>query len=174
MAQTMRCASVAWTLVLLALAGCGPSDDGDARHLHQAAALADQEDEVCGMLVRAQSAPRGQVVHRDGSRFFFCSLGDLLVHLGAPSPHGRTVAVFVEVMNPDENPMASHLDQHPWVLAEDAFYVIGIERQGIMGEPVLAYAERGAAESAAQGHTDARVLDLGGLRDWWKELEAAR
>ena len=166
-----------WTtvaLVALVLLGCSPSEEGDVESLHRAVALDDQEDEVCGMLIREQSAPRSQVVHRDGSRFFFCSVADMLVHLSAPSPHGRTEAAFVEVMEPDEDPMQSHTGVHLWLPVEDAVYVIGIERRGIMGEPVLVYADRLEALRAMRGHSGARMLDGAGLRDWWKTLQVAR
>jgi nitrous oxide reductase accessory protein NosL len=59
------------------------------------------------------------------------------------------------------------------VIAEAAVYVVGIERQGIMGEPVLAYANERAAQRAVRGHRDARILDMAGLRDWWQALETA-
>jgi len=161
-------------LLVLTLVGCGEGGEIAARADHQPVALTDQEDEVCGMLVREQSAPRSQVIHRDGTRFFFCSLGDMLVHLGAPSPHGRSEAVFVEVMDPGEDPMQTHTGEHPWVPAAEAVYVVGIARHGIMGEPVLVYADRPAAERVAGRSTGAQILDLAGLRDWWRALEAAR
>jgi nitrous oxide reductase accessory protein NosL len=173
MARFARCRSTAAMLVGLALLGCGPADEGDVEGRHQAVALDEQEDEVCGMLVREQSAPRSQVIHRDGSRFFFCSLGDMLVYLSAPSPHGRVEAVFVEVMDPGEDPMQSHTGVHPWVAAADAIYVVGIERPAIMGDPVLAYADRSQAERAMQAHRGAKMLDMAGLRDWWIASEAA-
>lgn len=158
-------------LIVLAFSGgCEPSNDHAPAQVYKTIALGDQEGAVCGMLVREQSAPRGQVVHRDGTRFFFCSLGDMLVHLSAPSPHGRSEAIFVEVMQPEEDPMQSHTEEHPWVPADDATYVVGIERQRIMGKPVLAYANRNEAERAMLGHNGARMLDLDGLRKWWKEL----
>lgn len=160
---------VALVPVALSLLGCGPSDDDTAVKIHQAVALTDQEDEVCGMLVREMSAPRGQVVHRDGSRFFFCSLGDMLVHLAAPSPHGRVEAIFVEAMKPDEDPMQSHTGVHPWIAAEQAVFVVGIERSGIMGAPVLTYADQGDAERAMRGHGLSQRLDMAGLREWWKK-----
>ena len=164
----------AGAFVALCLLGCGPIDDPDSERAHEPLALTDQEDEVCGMLVREQSAPRSQVVHRDGSRFFFCSLADMLVHLSAPSPHGRTEAVFVEVMKPEEDPLQPHTGVHPWLPVENAVYVIGIERRGIMGEPVLVYADRSEALRAMEGHSGARMLDMAGLRDWWKTLQVAR
>lgn len=173
MASARACGSLPMALFAVALLGCDPPEAAhDASH--QAVALADQQDEVCGMLVREQSAPRSQVVHRDGSRVFFCSLGDLLVHLDAPSPRGRAEAVFVEVMEAGEDPLQSHTGVHAWVSAEDAVYVVGIERRGIMGEPVLAYADEPEAKRAMRGHAGARMLDMPALRDWWKALQAAR
>lgn len=162
------------SVALLMGLGCGPAADQQATHAYEAVALADQEDEVCGMLVREQTAPRAQVVHVDGSRFFFCSLGDMLVHMSAPSPNGRAEAVFVEVMTAGQDPMQSHTGVHPWVRAESAVYVVGIERQRIMGAPVLAYANEAEAIRAMQGHAGARKLDSSGLRDWWKAKQAAR
>jgi nitrous oxide reductase accessory protein NosL len=162
-------------LVVFALTltlGC-PADDGGGAAAQEPVALTDQEDVVCGMLVRAQSAPRSQVVHRDGTRVFVCSLGDLLVHLSAPSPHGAPQAVFVEVMDPSEDPMKAHLEEHPWIPAEQAFYVVGIERRGIMGAPVLTYATRAEAEAAMQGHARAELLDFAGLKTWWQAEQAA-
>ena len=156
--------------VALAFFGCGPADDGKKVTTHQTVALSDQEDAVCGMLVRMQSAPRGQVVHRDGSRFFFCSLGDMLIHLGAPSPHGRVEAVFVEVMDPAEDPKLSHTGEHPWMPAADVVFVVGIDRPGIMGAPVLVYANQAEADRAMHGRTGTQRLDMFGLREWWKAL----
>ena len=43
---------------------CGPRDDRSAADAHHATAIADHECAACGMLVRDQSAPRAQVVHR--------------------------------------------------------------------------------------------------------------
>lgn len=172
-AYTRRCGSTAAALGGLALLCCSPRGAGNIEGSHEAVALDDQEDAVCGMLVREQSAPRAQIVHRDGSRLFFCSLGDMLVYLSAPSPHGRAEAIFVEVLEPAEDPLQSHAGVHPWLAAEDAAYVVGIERPGIMGEPVLAYADRSQAERAMRGHDGARMLDIAELRDWWQALEAS-
>ncbi len=170
----LRRECVAVVLVALSLLSCGPADDNAAERSHGPIALSDQQDEVCGMLVREQSAPRSQVIHSDGSRFFFCSIGDMLVYLGAPSPHGRPNAIFVEVMEPQEDPSQPHTGMHPWLPAEDAVYVVGIERPSIMGEPVLTYAARSDAEHVIARHAGAQVLDVAGLREWWDAREAAR
>jgi copper chaperone NosL len=174
MTLALRCGRMAAVLVALSLLSCGPADDSGAERAQEPVALRDQEDEVCGMLVREQSAPRGQITHSDGSRFFFCSIGDMLVHLGTPSPHGRVKAIFVEVMEPEQDPSQPHTGLHPWLPAEDAVYVVGIERPGIMGEPVLTYATRSDAERVIARHAGARILDVAGLREWWDAREAAR
>lgn len=162
---------IAVATLAVALLSCSPSSNSTAMKVHETVALSDQEDEVCGMLVHEMSAPRGQVVHRDGSRFFFCSLGDMLVHLSAPSPHGCVEATFVEVMRPDEDPMQSHTGVHPWVPANEAVFVIGIDRPGIMGKPVLAYANQSEAAIVMEAHDGTRQLDVAGLQKWWKALD---
>jgi nitrous oxide reductase accessory protein NosL len=164
----------AWAVVLLLASGCGPAADDAPRADDVPIAIADQEDAVCGMLVREQSAPRAQVVHRDGERAFFCSIGDLLVYLDAPSPHGPVRAIFVEVMEPGEDPARHHTGSHPWHEARSATYVVGVERPAIMGEPVLAYASAAEARSVAEAHAGARVLDFEALMDRWRERQAAR
>lgn len=164
---------VAALAMLLCLA-CGADDERDATTAHSALPIADQEDAVCGMLVREQSAPRSQVVYRDGERLFFCSLGDMLVHLDAPSPHGRAETIFVEVMSPDQDPLETHTGEQPWLPADEAVYVVGVPREGIMGEPVLAYATRADAEQVARQYEGAELLELAGLRDWWQALSRSR
>lgn len=153
--------------------GCDVRDEDAASVAHAPVSIDDQEGAVCGMLVRDQSAPRAQVVHRDGERAFLCSVADMMVHLGAPSPHGSAQAVFIEVMKPGEDPLASHTGEHPWVPAEEATYVVGVERHGIMGEPVLAYESVGAARAVAADHPGARVLTFDELVTWWRSRDAA-
>lgn len=159
--------------ILFALA-CGPREQGAGDASDAPVAIDDQEDAVCGMLVREQSAPRAQLVHRDGERAFFCSIGDLLVHLSAPSPHGPARAVFVEAMRADEDPAATHTGPHPWLPAEDAAYVVGVERSGVMGAPVLVYADASVARGVAADRPEAQVLDFEGLQRWWRARQAAR
>jgi len=148
------------------MAGC--AEDDSIREAVDLApiAITDQEGAVCGMLIREQSAPRSQVVHRDGERSFVCSIGDLLAYLAAPSPHGAPVRVLVEVLEPTQDPAESHTGPHPWIAAEEGVYVVGIERPGIMGTPVLIYRERSAAEQVVAG-TSAKIMDWDGLGAWW-------
>jgi len=150
-------------------AGCGGGETPSDPTEHDPIAIADQEDPVCGMLVRNQSAPRGQVRHRDGTSLAFCSLGDMLVHLEAPNRHGETTDVFVEVLRADEDPAESHTGEHPWLSADEAFYVVGVERRAIMGPPILSYADAETAAEVARNHPGARSFGFDGLERWWRE-----
>lgn len=134
-------------------------------------AIADQAGAVCGMYVAEQPAPRAQVVHRDGTRLFLCSIGDLLVHLSVPSPHGAARRIFVEVLEPTEDPEAPATGAHRWQDATTVRYVIGVPRPGVMGLPVLTYADRASAEDIAKRYPGAEVLDWPGLERRWQERE---
>ena len=167
--------SVSASVVASALFGCGVDESADGAQGRQPVALADQEDAVCGMLVREQSAPRGQVVHRDGERSFLCSIGDLLAYLAAPSPHGAPARVLVEVLQPTQDPALSHTGPHPWIVAEEGVYVVGIERERIMGAPVLIYRDRAAAgQVIATGRAAEAERGAGGLSPKRRYLDARR
>jgi nitrous oxide reductase accessory protein NosL len=157
--------NLALSLVALALAvACGAGNQEQDAKLHRHVAIEDQECEVCGMSVAMQPAPRAQAVHRDGTRFFFCSIADWSMHVGAPSPHGRVVASFVEVVEAAGESAQPDTAPHAWVPAQDASYVLGIDRPGVMGEPVFTHRDAGAAESAWRDHPEARIVDLATLQ----------
>jgi nitrous oxide reductase accessory protein NosL len=166
-----RCGATLAVITCLA-AGCGSEETLEPTRSRDPVEITDQEGAVCGMLLREQTAPRAQVVHRDGERSFICSISDLLAYLDAPSPHGRVIQVLVEVMDPSQDPALPHTNPHPWVDSEDAVYVVGIERSGVMGEPVLTYHDRVAAERVIQG-TSARILGFDELRSWWAGIQGA-
>lgn len=162
---------LAASLALL-LAACSSEREPAAEAAQGPAPIDAQEGAVCGMIVSDQSAPRGQVIHRDGTRAFLCSIGDLLAYLAVPSPHGTPKAVLVEVMDPGEDPMESHRGPHPWLEAGEATYVVGIPRRSIMGEPVLVYPDLATAE-AVIGGTSGTTLDFEGLQRWWEGLQGS-
>lgn len=157
-----------WAWVLVAgwiLYGCDPSASAGAKGPVGPAELDGQECAACGMIVREQPSPRGQLVHRDGTRSWFCSIADMLTYLEAPSPHGPAVEVFVEAMPPEaDDPTHRHTEERPWIPAKDATFVRGFERERIMGEPYLTYRTRADAERVA-GQLQARATGWEALRD---------
>jgi copper chaperone NosL len=105
---------------------------------------------VCGMTVAEQPAPRGQLIWRDGTRAHFCSLGELRATVQGPSPHGEPVAVYVETLPADFDPATPSTAPLAWSAAEQAWYLFGAERPGVMGMPVLSYASEAEARQAAE------------------------
>jgi len=152
------------TVTLIATAGACTSESGGSP-ANLAARDFDGEDcAACGMIVREQTSPRGQVVHRDGARVYFCAIADMLAYLAAPSPHGEPAAIHVEALDPDvADPLALDTAKRPWVRAESASYVTGITRARVMGEPVLVYARRADADRIAT-RLGAQVKDWAALK----------
>lgn len=131
-------------------AGCGGREQEAPGEAAQPEPIADHECGACGMIVREQPSPRGQVVHRDGTHVWLCSLADVVAYAAAPSPHGRVEQIWVETLAVDVDPARDELVERPWARAEGAHFVLGIERESVMGTPVLAFASATDASAAAE------------------------
>ena len=150
-----------WALLLAVGVGtaCGSEAGEGSGAAAQPEAFADHECGACGMIVREQPAPRAQVVHRDGTHVWFCSIADVVAYLDAPSPHGRIEHVWVETLGADAAAVdlgSSERAAHPWLDASDAFYVLGVARPDVMGAPVLVF-NTAAGAAAAATRFDARA-----------------
>lgn len=151
------------SMIGASMIGSACSGEGTSAEIDRSAReIGSGECAACGMIVREQPAPRAQIVHRDGERAFFCSIGDMVTYRASPSPHGEVVATHVEVLPADADPATNDTARRPWVEAERAAFVLGVPRRQIMGEPVLVYATTGEAASAATRH-GGRAVD-------WAEL----
>lgn len=157
--MTLRLAALA----VLSLAGCAGAAESSAGALASPQAIADHECASCGMIVREQPAPRAQVVHRDGTHEWFCSIADLVAYRGSPSRHGRIEHTWVEILPPDVDPAVHDMGEARWVEVERAAFVLGVERNMIMGAPVLSFATEADARAAAER--------LGGRTTRWDETE---
>jgi len=151
-------------LCLLSLAACNrdnsPSTEADSV---VAKNVETETCSACGMVVREQPSPRGQVVYRDGSREFLCAIDDLVRFLEVPSPKGKPVKIYAEVM-PDDHDLADmDTKGQPWVEADKLFFITGIERGGVMGAPALSYKTQEAAQKAARKY-NGKVVTLEQLR----------
>jgi len=158
-----RLALLSVALVLLVpLAACKKTQSKGSSVELEAKAPKTAECAACSMVVREQPAPRGQLVHRDGTRRFLCSLADLVQYMRAPSKHGKAKAVFVEVLSPGTNPKKNSAAPRPWVRADRAHFVVGVARSGVMGTPALAYRRAEDAAKIAKAH-GGRVVSWAGL-----------
>jgi len=159
----MRRACLLGTLFLIALA-CGDDGSGSAHRERAAVDFDGEECAACGMIVREQPSPRAQLVHADGTRLYFCAIADMLTYLQAPSPHGAATAIHVEANDPAAgDPVAHDTGPRPWVAAASARFVVGIRRERVMGQPVLAYEDDGDAGRIAR-RLGGEVTDWEGLQ----------
>jgi nitrous oxide reductase accessory protein NosL len=134
-------------IVLLFLLGCGAGTPDAVKLAPVDPGVA--ECAVCGMTVMEQPSPRAQVVHRKGEHRFLCSVSDLRAYLQAPSPLGKPLATYVEVLGAGFDPTSKSVASERWFPAEKAIYVFGAERPEVMGLPALTFSELHAAESVA-------------------------
>lgn len=149
-------------IALLLALSCGSSAPPRAEPEAGPEPIGMAECAVCGMVVREQPAPRGQVLHHDGTRAFACSIGDLRALISMPSPHGSVEQTWVEVLPADLGLDQLGKVEYPWLPADQAHYVAGIERPLVMGVPTLSYATAQGAELAAER--------TGGQRTTWTKL----
>jgi copper chaperone NosL len=126
--------------------------------------------EACGMIVREQPIPRGQAIHRDGKRVFFCSLSDMLSYLQTPSPHGKAQAIYVEALEPSADPLPFATTLRPWIPAQEASFVLGVKKDRVMGTPLLSYASPADAQRWAKQH-NAQALSWDALLPAWKKKQ---
>ena len=84
----------------------------------------------------------------------------------APSAHGAVNHIFVETVDPAQDPKELLVQPRTWATAADLFYVVGVPREGVMGASVLSYTDPLAAKRVAARHSG-RVLGWDELmRDW--------
>lgn len=157
----MMRAHIALAALLMLTAACDEEASAEAE-APNAVSYDDRACDACGMIVRDQPAPRGQLVHRDGTRAFFCAISDLAAYVGAPSPHGDPSVIYVEVMEPDTAPDDLSTDERAWSDVQDAAFVVGDFPRPVMGRPVLTFADDEIGEAAAER--------LGGRALTWREL----
>ena len=150
-------------LLLLGAMSCDGNRQQKAAIDTVAADFDHHECAACGMIVREQPAPRGQLIHRDGERVFFCSAADMLSYVDVPSPHGKPAAIYVETSSAE--PDAPGTAKRPWTDAKTAWYVTGIENPLIMGFPILTYTTRESAQSVASSVTG-QIHDWKGIREF--------
>lgn len=155
----MRGAS--WALAI-ALVGCAGAEGGASMENASPAPIGEHECASCGMIVREQPSPRAQLIHRDGTRAWFCSIADVVAYEAAPSRHGRIERTWVEVLPPELDPAVNDAAERPWIEADRVHFVLGVPRDLIMGTPALAYGSEGDARGAMER--------VGGRAARWDEV----
>jgi len=117
-------------LFILALAGCEkevPVEVPAANTL-----TSDANGYYCLMTVVYHKGPKGQVILSDGKVLWFTSVRDTVSFTMLPEEPKNISAIYVNDMSNAEwdNP-----GEDNWILAKDAWYVVGSGKTGGMGEP---------------------------------------
>jgi copper chaperone NosL len=115
---------------LAILAACSKED---ARVVPAAHTLTvDATGHYCGMLLSEHAGPKGQILlEGQDAPVWFSSVRDTLTFLNLPEEAKNIAAVYVSDMA--KAPSWEQPGADNWVLAGNAFFVIGSDRQGGMG-----------------------------------------
>jgi copper chaperone NosL len=136
-------------LSLLLLAGCGSGDDDQA--LAPAQPITDGDScHVCGMLISDLPGPKGQAyLNREEAVRKFCSTTDMFAFLLQPENERRLSHAWVHdvAVTPWSRPA-----DDAFILASEAWYVVGHERRGAMGHTLASFRERHHAEAFTETH----------------------
>jgi len=131
--------------LLLPLAACDRG--GQAQQLSIAPVPIGPDDEcaVCGMTIRAQPGPKGQLFLTGQARpVKFCSTVDMFAFALQPEHRGRIAAVYV-------HDMAGAAWDAPaderFVPAREAWFVAGGQQHGAMGRTLASFHRRADAEA---------------------------
>ncbi len=146
---------------LLALTAC---KDEDRAAIPQPAPMTDEAlGFYCQMTLGEHDGPKGQV-HLKGALapLFFAQVRDAIAYQRMPEQSEEIVAIYVSDMSrapswqdPGEN----------WVLAEEAFYVLGSDATGGMGaQEIVPFSLRADAEAFAAEH-GGQVVRLADIPD---------
>jgi copper chaperone NosL len=119
----------------------------------------------CKMQVIAHPGPKAQV-HLEGlpgAPLFFAQVRDAVAYLRLPEQSNPVLAVYVSDMDAAtdwDNPGTDN-----WILADDAFYVVGSDRQGGMGGDELVPFGTDEGARAFVGDHGGQVMRLGAIPD---------
>jgi copper chaperone NosL len=92
----------------------------------------DATGHYCGMLLSEHAGPKGQILlEGQDAPVWFSSVRDTLTFLNLPEEAKNIAAVYVSDMA--KAPSWEQPGADNWVLAGNAFFVIGSDRQGGMG-----------------------------------------
>ena len=119
------------------LAAPQPIDAGDSCH-------------VCGMLVKGFAGPKGEAfMNGRHSALKFCSTMDLFSFVLQPENETQLSHAYVHDMStvPWEKP-----SDDAFILATDAWYVVGQDQPGAMGHTLASFGKREAADAFRQQH----------------------
>lgn len=134
---------------LALLAGC--SNPSEPMALAAAEPIAEDDVcHVCGMLIEDFPGPKGQAfMAPQGTPRKFCSTLDMFVFLRQPENETQLSHAYVHDVG--VTPWEAPTDG-AFILASEAWYVVGHDRRGGMGHTLASFGERRRAEAFRDTH----------------------
>lgn len=121
-------------VVILVLAGC---QDNEIAVPAPAALTNDSVGVYCGMILTEHAGPKAQVFEKfRKDPQWFSSVRDAVNYLTLPGEAQDAIAVYVHDMGRAES-WEKPQNEGIWILASDAFFVVGSRKLGGMGTPEL-------------------------------------
>jgi copper chaperone NosL len=116
------------------------------------AMTADSTGYYCGMLLNEHGGPKGQILVRGTKTpFWFSSVRDTINFLRLPEEPKDVGAIYVSDMA--KAPSWDKPGADNWIVATDAVYVVGSDRQGGMGgAEAVPFGAKDAAAAFASAH----------------------
>lgn len=106
-----------------------------------------EECHLCGMIIQGFPGPKGQLFERGNKHNLkFCSTRDMFAYLLDPEHRHAIQTVYVHDMavTPWDHP-----DEHTYIDASKAWYVVGHSRKGAMGPTLASFSDANVAASFA-------------------------
>ncbi len=125
--------------------GCSDAEE-QQQMLKQAVAIeAADECHLCGMLVVNFPGPKGEIAQKNSERIEkFCSTRDLFSYVLQPDNRRQITQIFVHDMS--KSPWETPDDEH-FVDAKKAWYVVGSDKKGAMGETLASFSQKADADA---------------------------
>ncbi|MBL4899298.1 MAG: nitrous oxide reductase accessory protein NosL [Colwellia sp.] len=154
---------MALTVAVTLLMSC--SDKAEQQQmLHKAVAMESADEcHLCGMLITRFDGPKGEVFRKEtGDQVFkFCSTRDMFSYYLDPENKRNVAQMLVHDMS--KMPWGSDsIDDKYFIDAKTAWYVVGSERIGAMGETLASFSQQDDAQAFAK-EFGGKVLSFDGI-----------
>lgn len=131
----------------LSLAGCKPNDQGASGDQPPAEMDNMASCSLDGMLLADFPGPKGQILYaHDKQVHWFCDTVELLSTLLAPEQVRAVRAAYVQDMGKTD----WDRPQGQWIVARNAYFVLGSKRHGSMGPTAASFADETSAQNFVQ------------------------
>lgn len=125
------------------LTGCSSETDTVTEKPAPVHIESDDECHVCGMVIMQFPGPKGEVItEREQTVHKFCSTRDMFAWVLQPENVQRKHTLYVHDMSQTE---WDSPDDAALIDAREAFYVVGSERTGAMGQTLASFSDESAA-----------------------------